>query len=48
MKEVKWHLDLFSTLLSRKHSLHKRIGKKQYVSIKAVKTNNQTKEKSNE
>lgn len=26
-----WHLDLFSTFLSRKHSLHKRCGKKMYV-----------------
>lgn len=26
-----WELDLFSTFLSRKHSLHRRIGKKQFV-----------------
>lgn len=31
-----WHLDLFSTILSRKHSYHKRCGKKLYVKTKYV------------
>jgi hypothetical protein len=32
--EPKWHLDLFSTILSRKHSYHKRCGKLMYVKTK--------------
>jgi hypothetical protein len=33
-QEPQWHLDLFSTILSRKHSYHKRIGKQLYVKTK--------------
>lgn len=32
-----WHLDLFSTILSRKHSYHRKCGKKLYVKTKYVK-----------
>ena len=30
-REPQWHLDLFSTILSRKYSYHKRVGKQLYV-----------------
>jgi len=29
-----WHLDTHSTILSRKHSYHKRVGKLMYVKTK--------------
>lgn len=43
IKEPKWHLDLFSTILSRKQSLHKRQGKQLLVKIKKEEKTNGSK-----
>jgi len=33
-KDPPWHLDTHSTILSRKHSYHKKVGKLMYVKTK--------------